>query len=184
MLEEVKQYGLEKFAGDENLANDFVEGFINAALEKAAAEGIDVQEMFKEAAQQNPMGPVESLQKGFAENIGKGVGSLGINLITTGLMMGLRNIEAGTLHTAYLKALEQAVAGSRILRETDRAKVNNFGATIARFAPHIATDPHVLASVLSNAVHGDSIDPMTIKTLTDLEGRYRENHGFTPKQYV
>jgi hypothetical protein len=78
---------------------------------------------------------------------------------------------------------------SPVLRSAKKDKVNSFAESIYRFAPHVATDANLLASVLTNTIQGDLLDPMTIKYLTELESRYNEVRGpissmFSPKTYI
>lgn len=162
MLEKVKQYAMEKYAGDETLANEFVEGF-----QKEAAEA--------------------GLLNSAIGAVGKGIGGLAVGLGIHGLNQAFAGAERAGLHTQFLGALAKAIAGNRILREAEKQKVEQYAETIFKFAPHVACDPNLLSSILANAIHGEGIDPMTIKTLGDLEGRFIENRGaggFSPKSYV
>jgi hypothetical protein len=59
--------------------------------------------------------------------------------------------------------------------DADRGRVKGYADTVFRFAPNVASDVNLLTSILANAVHGESIDPMTIKTLTELENRFTSN---------
>ncbi len=163
MLDKIKQIGLEKFAGDEEMADAFVEGF--------AKEAFDLGEF----------------NKGVAGAVGKGIGGTMIGLGLAGFGKALSNVNLGGLHNQFMTSLEHAVAVNPVLKQADRAKVVNYGETIFKFAPHVATDANLLSSILANAVHGDGIDPMTIRTLSDLEARYVDNHSstsFSPKTYV
>lgn len=172
MFDRVKEVGLEKFAGDENLANEFVAGF--------------AEELLKEAAFPQSAGPdaYKELINGFSGSVGKGIGGLLVTMGVSGVADLMRGAQNSILHTKFLQALEKAKQSNRILQEVPTAKLVQYAETIYRFAPHVSTDPNLLSSVLANAIHGEGIDPQTIKSLTDLEGRFRENRSFTPKAYV
>lgn len=88
------------------------------------------------------------------------------------------------MHTKFLQTLANAIANSRILREADKEKVIRYGETVFDFAPNVAMDQNLLTAVLTNAIHGDGIDPMTIKTLTELENRHSQNSSFSPKDFI
>ncbi|HET8686059.1 MAG TPA: hypothetical protein VFM18_05265 [Methanosarcina sp.] len=163
MLEKIKQIGLEKFAGDEQLADAFVEGF--------AKEAFDLGE----------------LGKSFAGAIGKGIGGTVVGLGINSFSKAMNNIEGTGLHNQFMMALEHAMKTNPVLRQKDTEKVVNYAETIFKFAPHVATDANVLSSVLAHCVHGEGVDSNIIKTLTDLESRYIDNHSatvFSPKTYV
>lgn len=175
MLKEVKQMGLEKFAGDDELANEFVKGFVaQVALEKEAAAPTKGQ----------PESYGANFTRGLIGELGKNVGSLGVNLGVGAAVTGYRFITDGARHTRFLKALEQALHMSEFLRRQPREKVERYADTIYKFAPMVATDPNLLQSILTNAVHGDGVDIMTIKSLTDLEGKWRDNGSIAPKTFV
>lgn len=163
MLDKIKEVALEKYAGDEQLAEAFLEGFTKEAFD------------------------LKSFNEGVGSAVGKGVGGTMIGLGIAGFSKALQNVNMGGLHNQFMQALEHAVATNPVLKSADKQKVVQYAETIFKFAPHVATDPNVLSSVLSNAIHGESLDPMTIRTLTDLEGRYVDNHSstsFTPKTYA
>lgn len=168
MLEQkVKEYAMEKYAGDETKVNEFMEGF-RSQLEKSASL----------------MGEFTS---GAMKTIGGGIGALAVGAGIAGISRALSDTNKMALHGTFLKSLERAISTNRILKEADKSKVMQYGETVFKFAPHVATDPNLLSSILANAIHGEGIDPMTIKTLGDLESRYIDNSGaggFSPKTYV
>jgi hypothetical protein len=173
MLEKVKELGLEKFAGDEDLADHFLAGFITQVM------------LEKEAAQ--PTQKVDyshTLVDSVVSNVGKHIGGLAVNSAVSAGVIGYRFVDDHFRYNRFLKALEIAIASHPLLRESDKHKIQKYADTIYRFAPLVATDPNLLASVLANAVHGDGVDIMTIKSLTDLENRWRENGSVTPKTFV
>lgn len=178
MLEKIKEYGLEKFAGDEELANEFVKGFVaQIAMEKEAADG-------RGGRTQPEEGYGRTFTKSLIDNLGRNAGSLGINGLTSLGIGAYRFVADGSRHSRFLEALRQAIGASEFLRKQPREKVENYANTIYKFAPMVATDPNLLQSVLTNAVHGDGVDITIIKTLTDLESRWRENGSVQPKTFV
>jgi hypothetical protein len=171
MLEKIKQLGLEKYAGDEDMADDFVKGFVTAALSKEAGE----------------FSPAMELAKGFSGAMGKGLAGVAMSLGAVGIGAAVKSMQGGHLHTEFLGALHRAIETNPILRQAKKEKVVNYADTIFKFAPHVATDANLLSSILANAIHGEGIDPMTVRTLTDLESRYTETTSvgsFSPKAYV
>ena len=162
MLKEIRKFGLEKYAGDQKLADEFVNGFIKAAFD------------------------ITKFNEGIGSAIDKGIGATAIGMGIAGLGMAMKNVEMGALHTQFLTSLEHAIAVNPVLKQADPKRVVDYAETIFKFAPNVSTDANLLSSILANAIHGDGIDPMTIRTLADLESRYSDNKGstFSPKTYV
>lgn len=173
MLNKIAQVALEKFDGDAQLAGEFVKGFVKQALSMPTPGSLG-HRMVGEAA------------GGLASAFGKGLGATGVALGLAGVSAAVNAVSAGSLHTKFLESLESAVQKNVVLRQADPDKVHQYAETVFKFAPNVATDPNLLSSILANAIHGDGIDPMTIRTLSDLEGRYTENKSniFSPKKYV
>jgi hypothetical protein len=178
MLNKIAQIGLEQFEGDQQLAGEFVKGFVKRALSLPTitmpAAGSLSHHMLGEAA------------GGLASAVGKGIGATAVGLGVAGLGAAANMVSRSGLHTKFLAALETAVQKNVVLRQAEPEKVHQYAETVFKFAPNVATDPNLLSSILANAIHGDGIDPMTIRTLSDLEGRYAENQSstFSPKKYV
>jgi len=185
MLEKVKAYALEKYAGDKQMADEFVRGFTKAANsrfdQKSAADKLmEIRGRGIGAA------ATAGLGKGFGESLGK-------LLITTGvgaLGAAANSINHDRLRTKFLQALEYVLVTNPIVKEEaikgarELESVKEYAETIFRFAPDIAADRNLLSTVLANAVHGSGIDPTIIKTVTDLQRTYRDNTTFTPKSYI
>lgn len=173
MLGKIRQLALEKCAGDEKLAESFLEGFYDEIMTKQAAPGF---------------GPVESLSKGFMENVGRGMAGLTMGIGVTSIASAVKGIKNDQLHNEFVNALKTAISTNPILRQAKKEKVVNYAETIFKFAPNVATDPNLLSSVLANAVHGEGVDPLTLKSLSELESRYKDNmsfgSSFSPKSYV
>lgn len=169
-IQEVYNLGLEKFAGDEDKAKEFTIGFM------------------KEAALPYDRAPslMQHLISGAVPAIGAGVAGLGLGLSIHGLSSAFAHAGNQFLRDKFQQALNAAVSNNPLLMDADRSKVNSYAETVFKFAPHVAADPNLLSSILANAVHGEGLDPMTIRTLADLEGRVQEsrkNALFSPKAY-
>jgi hypothetical protein len=112
-----------------------------------------------------------------------GVG-LGVGLATAGIVAGV-NAGVGAISNMALKskfeaALQYVLNTNKIVKGGNPAKVQSYANTLFSFAPHVASDQNLLATLLANAVLGEGIDPTTIKSVTDLEGRYKENNAYGP----
>lgn len=167
MLEKVKQLGLEKFAGDEAKAQEFVKGFVKEVLEKSADDKFRAKTLF------------ESAKEGVGASLGRGLGGLAVGTILGGIGSAYQMANNSRLHTEFLSALEKAVTRNQVLRSANKDRVKEYAETIFKFAPHVACDANLLSQILANAIHGEGIDPMTIRTLGDLEARYRDNSSFS-----
>lgn len=187
MLEQsVKQHAFEKYAGDESKVAEFMEGF-KEQLEKKAAESPFGHASFEGFGGKTGPSLHEDLSKGLIGAVGKGLGGLAVGMGIAGISKAFSSANNSALHTKFLSALERAIASNSILRDADKGHVTQYADTIFKFAPNVATDSNLLSSILANAVHGSGIDPMTIKLLGDLEGRYIENSSagnFSPKTFV
>ena len=169
MLEKIKQLALEKCAGDEEKAHAFLEGFYEELLTKKASFNIN------------------DVTKEFAGGIGKGLAGVTLGLSVAGLTGAVKNLSTGRLRNEFTQALAQAIASNPILRQAKKEKVIGYAETVFKFAPNVAADANLLSSILANAIHGEGIDPITVKTLTDLESRYTMTANatpFSPKTYV
>lgn len=160
MLEKIKALALEKCAGDEEKAKEFLEGFYDQVLTKQAD--------FLSAAG-------GMVQKPFVEGLAKGLAGLTIGLGALGAVKTMSMAQNNNLHVKFVEAVQRAIQMNSVLRNAKKEKVASYAQTIFNFAPHVATDPNLLSSILASAVQGDGIDPMTISTLTQLEQRYNQN---------
>jgi hypothetical protein len=187
MLKKVEAYALVKFAGDEKAAAEFVEGFTKAAM------AVETPTRFQKALSfVKDMGTGRSnkdslrgaLMIGIGKTIGEGMGGMLINGAIGAVGTSIKQVGNNNLHTRFLEALASAISSNRIIKEANKDKVRQYAETVFKFAPNVATDTNLLSSILANAIHGEGIDPMTIKTLTELEGRYTDNTSFSPKTYI
>lgn len=177
---------------DEKSRTDYVQGFVTKVANILSDLKYDSDKVLKTGGKDSPT----LLGGSFADNFwargvgaaaGKAVVGAGLAAGFSGLMSLAKVVSDHALHNNYLKALNEAVQSNSVLRGAEKSKVLNFGNTIFRFAPHVATDPNMLSSILANAVHGDGIDPMTIRTLTELESRFVQTKGegnFNPKTWI
>jgi hypothetical protein len=169
-LNKVYQLGLEKFAGDQKQAVEFVEGFAKEA---------GFMDVLKGNADGN-RGFIPSIMEG----AGKGLGGALVSGVVGALGSAATSIGNGSLHNKFMMALEHAINTNPLLKSAKREKVIQYAESIFKFAPHVSTDTNILSSILANAVHGEGIDPLTIKTLVDLESKFKDNTTFSPKSYI
>jgi hypothetical protein len=189
MLNKVKAYALEKYAGDKESAAEFIDGFVETMVKKAATgDPSRAQQAFSAAASQlnkvTGSNTMKTIGKNVYDTVGKGIGGILVNMGVTGVGTAAAIVHNNNLHTKFLSALEKAISSNSIIRQYNKDKVRQYAETIFKFAPNVAADVNLLSSILANAIHGEGIDPMTIKTLTDLESRYRDMNQFTPKTYT
>lgn len=170
--------GMEKYAGDEDKAAAFVEGFVK---ESSSYYGQMAGDAFSGILHSPGFG------EGLHKALGTGVGALALGFGVHGLSTMLSGANTQALKGKFDKAFAEVTAHNPIVQNAEPAKVRSYAETIFKFAPHVACDANLLSSILANAVHGEGIDPMTIRTLADLEGRLVESKkasNFSPKAYV
>lgn len=157
IMQEIEKVATERFS-DEAERAAFIEGF-----EKEAA--INLAPIYN-----NP-----NVQQGAS----RALGALAIGLAGAAIAKGITSTTSAAsnyvLRNKFEMALGQVMANNRIVKGSKPEKAKEYAETIFKFAPNVAADPNLLGSVLANAILGEGIDVMTIKTLTDLEGRYKEN---------
>lgn len=177
-FDKIRERAIQKY-GSEEKADAFMEGFAKeASLWDHAIE--------QPGAGQNARAPKTvgmNIMDNMSGAIGKGVGNALLNSAVLGVGRIVNGVKGLVRYEDFLQAVEKAIASNKILKGADRNKVLAYAETIYKFAPHVALDPNMLSSVLANAVHGEGIDPMTIRTLTELEGRYQDNTQFLPKNF-
>lgn len=101
-------------------------------------------------------------------------------LIIKGLNSSGGYLSNNTLKSKFDFALTQVKNNNKIVKNANPVKVQSYANTLFTFAPNVASDPNLLSSLLANAILGEGVDPITIKSITDLEGRYKENHASSP----
>jgi hypothetical protein len=169
--------GLEKFAGDQQKAVEFTEGFC-----KEAGIWDSVKDAFSTTTQKDATknGFLPSMMEGMGKGLGGAAIAGGVGLIG----MAANSISNGNLHNKFMTALQQAISTNSFLRSANKEKVISYATTIFKFAPHVATDVNILTSLLANSVQGDGVDPLTVKTLVDLEARYKDSNSVNPKSFI
>lgn len=170
MIEFLNKIAEERFSTQEE-RDAFLEGFHKEAS-LGLAGGAGNLAGYVSSALQNP-------------NIGRPLGALAVGLLGVGLAKGITSTSSGVstlvLRTKFSTALSQVMSSNKIVRNADPEKVKSYAETIFKFAPHVAADANLLAFTLANIVQGESgIDMATIKSLTDLEGRYQDNTSSSP----
>jgi hypothetical protein len=172
MLEKIKAIALEKCASEAEY-NAFMEGF-----EK---EAISFGTIYNTFNQVDKSGVVTNLLKDNAAKAGVGLAAgLAGAAIVYGLRSAGKGVSNGLLRSKFETALTQVMNTNRVVRGADPVRAKQYADTIFSFAPHVAADPNLLSSILANAVQGEGIDVMTVKTLTELEGRYKDNNSQGP----
>lgn len=170
MLEKIRQMAMEKLASEEEV-NAFMEGFEAQMLNKEASlfngnlGNVILNGMSNPNAQKAAFGLAAGL---LGAAIVKGVNS------------GSSAVANYNLRNKFEMALAQVMSTNRVVKGAKPEKAKEYAETLFRFAPHVASDPNLLSSILANAVLGEGVDPQTIKTLVDLEGRYVDNNRSNP----
>ncbi|PIP25642.1 MAG: hypothetical protein COX32_02200 [Candidatus Moranbacteria bacterium CG23_combo_of_CG06-09_8_20_14_all_41_28] len=178
-LDNVYAMGLEKFAGDQQKATEFTEGFA-----KEAGIWDSVKSQFATRIETRDGGSSHGFMPSMMEGMGKGLGGAAIAGGVGIIGMAANSINNGALHNKYMAALQQAISTNPLLRDANREKVIQYGNTIFKFSPRVATDPNIMSSILANCIQGEGLDPLTIKTLVDLEARYKDSTSFSPKTFL
>lgn len=180
LIDLIKEEAKKLYPDNEKQAELFVNGFITKAA--GLMDYFTLESPNKETYKGPNFGG--SIAKGLGESLGRtAAGMAGAGAIAG--MAGLAKTYSGhKLYNDFLKALQEAIQMNRILQVADPQKVMNFANTIFKFAPHVATDSNLLSSILANAIHGEGIDTMTIRTLTELEGRYSESKSHDVRKWV
>lgn len=182
ILDEVRAIALEQYK-DEAQVDQFMEGFVEKAASSNLAQHFDLSKGLPGNETKAPtLGG--SLAKGVGEQMGRSVVGAGATAAASGIMHLVRASQARKLYSAFIKSLTEATQMSKVLKSADKSRVVSYAHTVYKFAPHVATDSNMLSQILANAVHGDGIDPMTIRTLTELESRYMDTKAFRPKDYM
>lgn len=163
MLDKLRAIAMEKFASEQEV-DEFMKGF------EKEAWSISPETMGKISG---------GFYSKLGENAAKAGTALGAALIGAAIVKSM-STGSGAASNYFLRgkfdtALAQVMASNKIVKGANPAKAREYGETLFKFAPHIASDPNLLNSILANAVLGEGIDAMTIKTLVELEGRVKEN---------
>lgn len=169
MLEQIRSMAMEKLASEEEV-NAFMEGF-----EKSAFLGITPAMGARMSSE---------FSRSMGSNLGKATIGVGAALMGAAIVKGINSTSGAVanynLRNKFEMALAQVISTNRVVKGAKPEKAKEYAETLFRFAPHVASDANLLSSILANAVLGEGIDPMTIKNLVDLEGRYTDNNRSNP----
>lgn len=169
-IQELYLYGLEKFAGEDSSAREFVKGFLKEASFGEAAK------LFE-----------NSLGGGYSRGIGAGLAALTLGLGIHGVSSMINSATNTNLRSYFEQSLSHALKNNPLLEDAEPNKVRSYAETIFKFAPHVAADPNLLTSILSHVIQGEGVDSAIIKTITDLESKLVESRKgilFSPKNYI
>lgn len=162
---ELRKEAQDKLGLTDAQADAFVEGFVKEA-------SLSWENLGQDAA------------GAMTKSIGGGLGNLAINGIVAGVAGVVGSARNAVLYRQFTDALKLVMESNRLIRNADRNKVISYANTIYRFAPHVAADSNLLSQILSNAIHGEGVDPSTIETITRLEERHSKDVGFKPKNFT
>lgn len=180
------EVGLKKQAGVEELTDEH-QVIIEASLEELEKQaaiigssfGSGVADAFRHTG---GMQAGEAAAKGLGQAIGTGMGALGLGLGALAAVSAVKAVGNMANKSKYEQALALAISRSEILSGQDHAKVKRLGDTIFNLAPTVAADANILQNVLDGAVHYETLDLQTLRTLADLEARLKDGRGeFRPK---
>jgi hypothetical protein len=190
LYESIRKKASQLFPEDEKAQAEFVEGFIT----KTASVFDDLK--YSSSTQIGSEGRKSSLgsqftegfwARGVAQAAGKALVGAGAATIFASLGSMYGAVQSHKLYNAFLKSFREVMNTNRVIKAAGPEKALNYAHTIFKFAPHVATDANLLSSVLANAIHGEGIDPMTIRSLTELESKYSQSKGdtlFNPKSWT
>jgi hypothetical protein len=126
---------------------------------------------FRGAATKEGLQP-SSFARAVGESSGKAAIALGA-LGALGVGMGAYHaVNSQLLLSKFRAALAKVRETNPIVSAAPEDKVNSYAETIFKFAPHIASDPNLLSSILANVLYGEGVDATTIHTLMQMEERY------------
>lgn len=179
---QLRKEAQEKLGMNEAQADAFVNGFVKEA---AGFDSFYNKQDTESSLSTRAVGHFAGEAIGsLGKSIGGGVGNLVVNTAVAGVAGLIGSAKDAVLYRKFTEALKQVIEGNRIVRNADRTKVMSYAETIFKFAPHVAADANVLTQLLSNAIHGEGVDPNTIETITRLEERHGGARGFQPKTFT
>lgn len=169
------------------------------------AEAFDIPAEYRDEAKAAISGEVESLVKeanffsgvmdgakgtlgggGFGAGAVLGTAAVGIGgALAADAIKGLASMAVRKVGSAfgakanrasYDAAFRTALSESEIL-QNDPQKAKRMADTIFGFAPTVASDANVLANILANSIHGESMDLQTVRAVTELEEKLVKMKG-------
>lgn len=167
MLQMLEKIAEEKL-GSKSAAQAFVGGFMEKVARMEMEKAADFTR-FLNGSNKEVVGAGAKL----------GAALLGAAIVG-GIGYGTRALNSSNNRAKFERALQQVKMSSKVVKSAKPDRVQEIAETIFKFAPHVAGDVNLLTSILNNALLGDGIDPMTVKSLVDLEGRYHDNMSPSP----
>lgn len=119
-----------------------------------------------------------------SELAAKGLTGFGLGAGILGAMTAFSGAKNMSKRKDFERALEQVLRNSPVIQEKDKQKATGFAETIFRFAPTVASDPNLLGSVLNSAIHYESLDLSTIKSLSEIEAKHSQYSQLRPRDMV
>ena len=115
----------------------------------------------------------------FTEAAIKSAFGLGAGLLGAGIYQGFHQsskaIQNNALRSKFESSLQYVKNTNKAVQNANPSKVDSYANTMFAFGPHVVSDPNILGFLLVHVLLGEGIDPTTIKSVTDLEGRYKDN---------
>ena len=112
--------------------------------------------------------------------VGKAALGLGVGAIAGLGAMAVKKIGsafgAEANRASFDRAFRQVMSESEIL-QNDPMKAKRMADSIFEFAPTVASDANVLENILSNSIHGNSLDLQTVRAVTELEEKLHKMRG-------
>ena len=188
-VQSVKDDLLEKSAGEkltteneqylEKVAEELESLILVTGLDKEAS-GYDFATKAAPAAAQAAGGLMSAIREHAPSSFAKGLGMAGLGLATglgaLAVAKANRASQGSQNRRDYENALKQAISRSDMLADADQEKLRRFADSVFSFAPSVARDANVLTNVLTNAIHGESLDLQTIRAITELEEKLQKNN--------
>lgn len=181
----LKKQAMENYGLTDVEADAFMDGFVK----EASANPLFSGSRPNTSPRQNTGSGGDSvfsngLSKGLSEGLGKGLGAIALNGIVAGVARVVDSAHNAGLYRQFTEALKRVIETNRIVKNADRERVISYAETIFKFGPNVAADANILSQLLSNAVHGEGIDPNSVETITRLEERYAGKRSFQPSTYT
>lgn len=91
-------------------------------------------------------------------------------------------INNNALKSKFESALQYVKTHNLKVKNYNQSKVDSFANTLFTLAPHVASDPNLLDTLLDNAILGGGVDLSISKAVTDIENTYSKTNE--PKQLM
>jgi len=143
-----------------NEEQSFIDGFVEEFIKKAS---FPIGEMLTQG--------VEKMMEGLGTGIGKGIYS-DVRLAIASLLDKSRKL-SNQQKTFIIAVIKE----DYILKKRDPKRIVSHYETLVKMAPSIALDKNAVVSFLRESTAYDLINTMTLRTLVELESKYREARG-------